>query len=126
MHALEARAISRRAAIARRVAMAGPEPVDPGCLAHVLHLTLLGPDIVEAILDGRQPQGLGLPALLEPFPAEWQRHHGALRGACSAPPPRRDPAAGTRPPGAQSTDAPERPLGSATRGSPAAKLPTGA
>ncbi len=36
-----------------------------------MRLTLLAPNIVEAILDGRQPAGLGLPALLKPFPIEW-------------------------------------------------------
>jgi hypothetical protein len=28
----------------------------------------------EAIADGRQPVTLGLPALLKPFPIEWDRH----------------------------------------------------
>jgi len=37
----------------------------------VLRLTLLAPDIVEAILDGRQPEGMTLPGLMEPFPVEW-------------------------------------------------------
>jgi hypothetical protein len=40
----------------------------PGSL---LRLTLLAPDIAEAILDGRQPEGLGLPRLLQPFPTAW-------------------------------------------------------
>lgn len=34
-------------------------------------VTLLAPDIVEAILDGQQPAGMTLPALMEPFPVEW-------------------------------------------------------
>ena len=34
-------------------------------------LTLLAPEIVEAILDGRQPEGLTLPGLM--FPVEWER-----------------------------------------------------
>jgi hypothetical protein len=38
-----------------------------------LPLTLLTPNIVEAILDGRQPEGITLPALMEPFAAEWER-----------------------------------------------------
>ena len=37
----------------------------------VLRLTLLAPEIVEAILDGRQPAGLQLDDLLEGFPLEW-------------------------------------------------------
>ena len=28
-------------------------------------------DIVEAILNGRQPEEMMLPALMEPFPMEW-------------------------------------------------------
>ena len=33
---------------------------------------LLAPEIVEAILDGRQSQGVTLPALMRPFPVEWE------------------------------------------------------
>ena len=51
--------------------MAGAERIDRGYLGRVLRLTLLAPDLVEAILDGRQPPGLGLPRLMEPFPIEW-------------------------------------------------------
>jgi hypothetical protein len=45
----------------------------------MLRLTLLAPDIVEAIPDGRQPAGLGLPILLEPFPVEWEQQLTMLR-----------------------------------------------
>ncbi|MFC7478041.1 hypothetical protein ACFQS7_27085 [Dankookia sp. GCM10030260] len=51
--------------------MAQAERIERGYLGTVLRLTLLAPDIVEAILDGCQSQVLGLPALLEPFPAGW-------------------------------------------------------
>jgi hypothetical protein len=51
--------------------MAAAERVDRGYLGRVLQLTLLAPDIVEAILDGRQLERLGLPQLLEPFPIGW-------------------------------------------------------
>jgi hypothetical protein len=36
-------------------------------------MTLLAPDLVEAILGGRQPEWMTLPALLEPFPVERER-----------------------------------------------------
>jgi hypothetical protein len=37
-----------------------------------LRLTLLAPNIVEAILDGRQPKGLALTDFMEPFPVQWE------------------------------------------------------
>jgi hypothetical protein len=53
--------------------MAVAEKLDRGYLGRLLQLTLLAPDIVGAILDGRQPGGLRLPQLMEPFPLEWAR-----------------------------------------------------
>ena len=53
--------------------MAAAERIERGYLGRLLRLTLLAPDIVEAILDGRQPPELGLPRLMEPFPVEWNR-----------------------------------------------------
>ena len=41
-------------------------------LRRLLRLTLLASDIFEAILDGRQPERLTLPGLMEPFPSEWK------------------------------------------------------
>lgn len=52
--------------------MAAAENLDRGYIGQVLRLTLLAPDIVEAILNGRD-QGLTLPALLAPLPVEWKR-----------------------------------------------------
>ena len=43
----------------------------------VLRLTLLALDIVEAILDGRQPAELQLDVLLEKFPLEWAVKEGS-------------------------------------------------
>ena len=52
--------------------LAEAERINPSYIARVLRLTLLAPDIVEAILDGRQPPWLQLDALLTPFPVEWE------------------------------------------------------
>jgi hypothetical protein len=62
--------IGRHASISE---IAVAEKIDRGFVGSILRLTLLAPDIIEAILDGRQPAGLGLPALLKPFPIEWER-----------------------------------------------------
>ena len=47
------------------------EGIAPSYMTRVLRLTLLAPDIVEAILDGKQGPEVTLARLLEPFPAEW-------------------------------------------------------
>jgi hypothetical protein len=51
--------------------MAAAERIDRGYLGRILQLTLLAPDIVEAILDGPRPRDLGLPRLMDPFPVAW-------------------------------------------------------
>ena len=51
--------------------LAKADKIDRGYASKVLRLTLLAPDIVEAIIGGRQPDGLKLANLLEPFPADW-------------------------------------------------------
>jgi hypothetical protein len=40
-------------------------------VSRVLQLTTLAPEIIEAILDGRQPAALQLDGLLKPFSVEW-------------------------------------------------------
>ena len=52
--------------------LAAAEKINSSYVSRVLRLTLLAPDIIEAILDGRQPEGMTLPALMEPFPVEWE------------------------------------------------------
>ena len=61
--------------------MAAAGRIDRGYLGRILHLTLLAPDIVEGILDGRQPAELELPTLMEPFPLEWDVQRTALAGS---------------------------------------------
>jgi len=63
--------------------LARRERVNRGYMSRVLRLTLLAPDIVEAILDGRQPDGMRLEDLLEGFPLEWKVQRKSL--AMSAP-----------------------------------------
>lgn len=53
--------------------LAAAEKLDRGYLGRLLQLTLLAPNIVEAIVEGRQPDGMMLPAPMEPFPVEWAR-----------------------------------------------------
>jgi hypothetical protein len=52
--------------------LAKDSKVNESYLCRVLRATLLAPDIVEAILDGRQPPNLELQDLLRPFPLEWK------------------------------------------------------
>jgi len=52
-------------------------------MTRVLRLSLLAPEIVEMILNGRQPPEMTLAALLEPFPVAWERQHSHF-GADSA------------------------------------------
>jgi hypothetical protein len=51
--------------------LAKAERVNDSYLSRVLRLTLLAPDIVEAILDGQQPKILELQQLMKPLPADW-------------------------------------------------------
>ena len=64
--------------------LAAAEKINPSYVSRVLRLTLLAPEMVEAILDGRQPKGVTLPGLLEPFPLEWIKQIGCPL-QCPAP-----------------------------------------
>jgi hypothetical protein len=52
--------------------LAEREGIAPSYMTRILRLTLLSPDIVEAILDGKQRPEVALAQLLEPFPLMWQ------------------------------------------------------
>ena len=58
--------------------LAKAEKVNDSYLSRILRLTLIAPDIVEAILSGRQPRTLQLDDLLKPLPAEWERQRSEL------------------------------------------------
>ncbi|ETW12709.1 LacI family regulatory protein [Roseivivax marinus] len=54
--------------------LAEREGITPSYMTRVLRLTLLAPDIVEAILDGKQGPEVTLASVLEPFPVWWAEH----------------------------------------------------
>jgi hypothetical protein len=58
--------------------IAAAEKIDRGYVGTILRLTLLAPDIVEAIMDGRQAPDLALPRLLQPWPLEWDVQRAVL------------------------------------------------
>jgi hypothetical protein len=51
--------------------LARAKGVNATYVSRILRLTLLASEIVEAILDGRQPAELQLDDLLDGFPLEW-------------------------------------------------------
>ena len=53
--------------------LAEREGIAPSYMTRVLRLTMLAPDIVEAILEGKQGAEVTLAGVLEPFPLEWKQ-----------------------------------------------------
>ena len=53
--------------------IADAENINPSYISRVLRLTLLAPEIVEAILAGNHPAGLTRAKVMRPFPMEWSR-----------------------------------------------------
>ena len=59
--------------------LARAERINPSYLARVLRLTLLVPETVESILDGRHdPDQITLERLMKPFPAVWSEQRLSL------------------------------------------------
>ena len=58
--------------------LAKAEKVNDSYVSRILRLTLIAPDIIEAILTGRQPSTLQLDDLLKPLPAVWERQRSEL------------------------------------------------
>ena len=52
--------------------IAASERINPSYVSRVLRMTLLAPEIVEAILAGKQPEGLTMARAMQPFPLEWR------------------------------------------------------
>lgn len=60
-------------------AIAKEQKIDAAYVAKYVRITQLAPDIIEAIVKGRQPQTLTLSQMLRPFPDLWQdqrKHFG--------------------------------------------------
>lgn len=64
-HMLESGEFATVAELAEREAIA------PSYMTRVLRLTLLAPDVIEAILDGQPGSEVTLARVLEPFPMHW-------------------------------------------------------
>lgn len=58
--------------------LAAREGIASSYMTRVLRLTLLAPDIVEAILDGKQGPEVTLARVLEGFPVEWAKQRATL------------------------------------------------
>lgn len=59
--------------------LAEREGIAPSYMTRVLRLTLLAPDIVEAILDGKQGPVVVLSQVLVPFPVKWMEQRLSFR-----------------------------------------------
>jgi hypothetical protein len=62
--------------------LAKAEKINRSYLSRVLRLTLLAPDIVEAILNERQPDNLALEVILQPIPAIWDEQRVDYKFGC--------------------------------------------
>lgn len=60
--------------------LAKAENVNRAYVARLLNLTLLAPVLVEAVLDGHQPEGLTLSAVVEDVPPIWADQTAAWSG----------------------------------------------
>lgn len=61
--------------------LAERERIAPSYMTRVLRLTLIAPDIVEAILDGKQGPVVTLARLMEPLPVGWDEQRSVLARA---------------------------------------------
>jgi hypothetical protein len=64
--------VASQAALARRFG------VDRAYVSRILRLTFLAPDIIEAILAGREPSGLSLARLTAKMPMVWEEQREPL------------------------------------------------
>jgi hypothetical protein len=72
------RKLLETSAFATVAEIAAAEKINAAYLGRILRLTLLAPEIVETILDGRQPGQMTLAVLMRPFPLAWLEQQTAL------------------------------------------------
>ena len=62
--------------------IAAAEKINPSYVSRIIRLTLLAPEVIEMIVDGRQPADLTMAKLMKPFPVEWkgQMHWFGVNG----------------------------------------------
>ena len=58
--------------------LAVAEKINPSYVSRVMRLTLLAPNIVEAIVEGRQADGVEAAVLLRPFSIDWDEQRDNL------------------------------------------------
>jgi len=59
--------------------LAVAEKINSSYVGRVLRMTLLAPEIVEAILDGRQPAEVTLAVAMKPFSVGWPEQRAQFR-----------------------------------------------
>ena len=64
--------------------LAAAEKINASYLCRVLRRTLLAPDVVEAILDGRQTEKVTLPVLMEGVAVVWDEQNRLLANGTAA------------------------------------------
>ena len=65
--------------------IAAAKKINPSYVSRVLRLTFLAPDVVEAILDGRQPAAITPALLMRPFSVGWREQQIAIRFGSGTP-----------------------------------------
>jgi hypothetical protein len=58
--------------------IAQTERINESYVSRLVRLTLLAPDVLEAILAGRYPPAITLAKLMEPFPISWPEQRRAI------------------------------------------------
>ena len=64
--------------------LAKAEKINESYLGRTLRLTLLSPELTDAILDGRHPEGLSLEQLLRGMPTVWKEQSPKTRCTASS------------------------------------------